>query len=169
MEREILYLVNYNSQWGNYAKQLIEDAFLFKVIPKVLDIPINAFNPTRNQYSAEILLDRALERYKDGLIFAITDVDIYVPGMNFVFGLAYPFRGAIVSTYRLQNFERIKKEILHEMGHLLGLDHCNNYCVMQFSNSVYEVDLKPAKYCKDCYNKLLDLGWKVNPKYAILK
>jgi len=164
---EKIYLVNYNSSWGNYAKELIEDAFQTKVIPKVLEIPINAFNSVRNQYSAELLLDYALEKYTDALVFAIIDEDIYVPGFNFVFGLAYPFRGAIVSTYRLQNFERVKKEILHEMGHLLGLEHCSNYCVMQFSNSVYEVDQKPDKYCIDCYNKLLTLGWNINPKYVI--
>jgi len=155
--------------WANYVLELLKDAFAFKIKAKELDIPLAAYNPFRKQFSAQLLLDYVVERYKDGLVFAIIDEDIYDSNYNFVFGLAYPFRGAIVSTYRLKNFERIKKEVLHEMGHVFGLGHCNNYCVMRFSNSVFEVDEKPDKYCENCYREILNNGFYVNPKYVIFK
>jgi len=76
-----------------------------------------------------------------------------------VFGLAIPIlRTAVVSYYRLMGKNlllRLEKEIMHELGHLFGLDHCMNRCVMRFSNSVYEVDLKPLGFCEKCHSSLL--------------
>ncbi|MFX1417183.1 MAG: hypothetical protein ACFFC0_10250 [Promethearchaeota archaeon] len=40
------------------------------------------------------------------------------------------------------------------MGHVLGLRHCANYCVMQFSNSLADTDDKPESFCTDCRRKL---------------
>ena len=45
----------------------------------------------------------------------------------------------------------VKKTVLHELGHTLGMDHCNNNkCVMATRN----YDLCNGKFCNNCKTKL---------------
>lgn len=97
-------------------------------------------------------------------IVGITDVDIFIPILTFLFGEAQlSGQGALVSTHRLQNefyglprddkllYERILKEVLHEFGHTFGLIHCKNYgCVMMSSSFVEGIDLKHWQFCRQC-------------------
>lgn len=95
--------------------------------------------------------------------------------MNFVFGEAeLNGKRAIISLYRLKPefygskdddlfFQRVLKEAVHELGHVLGLVHCKNpKCVMHFSNSILDTDFKEWRYCDDCMKKLSKLGMEVN-------
>jgi len=50
----------------------------------------------------------------------------------------------------------IEKEVIHELGHIFGLPHCKNKCVMQFSNSLAEAMEKPSHFCQECIKKLKD-------------
>lgn len=89
----------------------------------------------------------------------VVEGDAYVPGLNFVFGLAMPDLGvAAVFTARLMGprfLERLVKEITHEAGHLYGLGHCADpRCVMSFSNSVADVDAKTPMFCPRCRARL---------------
>ena len=80
-----------------------------------------------------------------GLQLLVTNQDIFASRMNFVFGLANSELGvAVMSTFRLTRWdedltpshiqERILKEAAHEIGHLVGLAHCENHrCLMSFS------------------------------------
>jgi len=85
-----------------------------------------------------------------------------VPDMNFVFGLASSDGGcAIVSTNRLKSIDpgmfrgRLLKEVVHELGHVFGLSHCpDRRCVMHFSNSLQDTDLKSSEMCSNCLAKL---------------
>jgi archaemetzincin len=49
---------------------------------------------------------------------------------------------------------RVLKEALHELGHTFGLLHCENNCVMIFSNSIEDTDNKPPQFCPRCSNYL---------------
>ena len=87
-----------------------------------------------------------------------------------MFGVAIPFRGFILSTFRLKGelfLSRLKKEIYHEFGHVCGLSHCKPPCVMSFSNSIKEVDRKSEFYCEKCLRKLLK-NIALMKKYSIL-
>ncbi len=125
-----------------------------------------AFNAARRQYHSTEILKKLLEgrATDDGWVLAVTELDLYIPVLTFVFGEAHLGNGrAIVSTHRLhQEFyglpahpallaERLLKESLHELGHTYGLRHCVDYrCVMSSSNAVERVDLKEAEFCPNC-------------------
>jgi predicted Zn-dependent protease len=50
---------------------------------------------------------------------------------------------------------RVQKEVIHELGHVLGLNHCSSYaCVMRLSRNVSEIDMKPTTYCLMCLLRL---------------
>ncbi|MEM3703412.1 MAG: archaemetzincin family Zn-dependent metalloprotease [Candidatus Bathyarchaeia archaeon] len=141
-----------------------------QLVPRILNLPLETLDKLRMQYRSDLILsliqeyageEKALTR-----VLGVVDVDIFVPGLNFVFGEAEcPGKVALISLWRLrpefynapQNFElfveRSTKEAVHELGHTLGLKHCTNpFCVMYFSNSIFETDRKNL-FCKGCYLK----------------
>src|SRR4030066_1604387 len=138
------------------------------MIEKEICAPDGAFNETRKQYRSDIILMEIRNfvdtRQEFERLLGITDVDLFVPSMNFVFGEAeHPGKAALVSFWRLRpEFhqrppneeafgERCAKEAIHEIGHPLGLAHCANpFCVMHFSNSILETDVKKSLFCGQC-------------------
>ncbi len=149
------------------AKKCIREKFL--VEPRLLGfekLPSSCLNKIRNQYNSTCLIFLLDKKIKDKTL-CLTNVDLYADGLNYVFGEAQlDGKIAILSVARLDptfygldfNKEtfvsRFRKEIMHELGHLFGLHHCSNYCVMRFSNSILEVDKKPEDFCKSCKEKL---------------
>lgn len=118
----------------------------------------------RAQYNAAGLIDHYEAHMKADKNIIITDVDIFIPIFTHVFGLArLNGRLAIVSIHRLMPefyglpadpdwlSQRLKKEIIHEFGHLANLRHCNNFrCVMASSNTADDLDVKAEYFCDNC-------------------
>jgi archaemetzincin len=130
-----------------------------------------AYDSKRRQYLASELLARLK---KSGVsegekVLGIVDVDLYAPGLNFVFGQADIASGAaLISLCRLRQeyyelpsdealfLDRAAKEAVHELGHTFGLGHCKNArCVMHFSNSLADTDQKQIAFCSQCRPKLI--------------
>jgi archaemetzincin len=52
--------------------------------------------------------------------------------------------------------QRIVKEAVHEFGHAFSLTHCENIkCVMHFSNSLSDTDIKTSHLCNICRGHLV--------------
>lgn len=151
-------------------KELTADVTQAEGVP----VPPWAYDSGRRQYQAEAFLP-LLAPHGPGnktLVLGVTTVDLFVPDLNFVFGLAsYREKCAIISLARLHpEFygqpsiphlfeERALKEAVHELGHLMGLEHCSNpSCIMFFSNSVVDTDRKGPGFCPDCRRYLKRYG-----------
>lgn len=129
-----------------------------------------AYDAYRTQtYSTAILARLAEAPIEDGdIILGVTEADLFVPVLTFVFGEAqYPGRAAVISAARLRDEfyglppdqakldERLLKEAVHEIGHTRGLGHCDDWqCVMVSSHRVERLDLKSARFCANCRRKL---------------
>jgi archaemetzincin len=132
-------------------------------VGKPLPIPLKALDPSRTQYSAKVILDE-LHPDEAERMLAVVDLDMYVPGLNFVLGLAdLTGRRAVIALPRLREgfhgghddeelfLVRLTKEAVHELGHTFGLQHCTNRrCVMAFSNSLEDTDRKEQTFCSAC-------------------
>ncbi|MHA1200221.1 MAG: peptidase [Candidatus Heimdallarchaeaceae archaeon] len=113
-----------------------------------------AYNWSRKQFDGQKLLNRLIDNENYRFFFWIVKGDLYVPVMSFVFGLASKYYGALVSFHRLDSSEMKIKESVHECGHIYGLEHCLNSCVMQYSTSLEEAEKKPSLLCEDCLQKI---------------
>jgi len=139
------------------------------IIKDVLSIPDVAFDKKRSQYRSSQILNEvqayATKNRQFQRILGVVDVDIFSPGLNYVFGEAYvPGNAALISLWRLKlefyhespdlalYVLRALKEAIHEVGHTLGIQHCpHSTCVMHFSNSIFDTDHKQTLLCDECY------------------
>jgi archaemetzincin len=137
-------------------------------VGEALPVPERAFDPRRAQYSAQSLLQQ-LRPGRAERVLGVVDLDLYVPELNFVFGLAdWRERRAVIALPRLRQrfyglpddealfLARAVKEAVHELGHTFGLEHCRDRrCVMAFSNSLTDTDYKGQGFCPRCRKRLL--------------
>ncbi|MGO9482040.1 MAG: archaemetzincin family Zn-dependent metalloprotease [Candidatus Kryptoniota bacterium] len=142
--------------------------------------PGYAFDEKRNQYNSTLIL-RSLAPVvphfpgtiaKDSSagnpiekILALTEVDLFIPMMTFVYGQAQlSGKMAVVSLARLKPefyglppdkdlaVRRLRKEVSHELGHSFGLVHCaERYCLMSLSTEIFQVDMKSENFCRNCW------------------
>jgi archaemetzincin len=129
-----------------------------------------AYEAGRRQYGSIAVLEMLARVCPDDAwkLLAVTDRDLYIPVLTFVFGQAQlGGRAAVVSLARLrQEFyglppnrdvfvERARKEALHETGHMCGLVHCaDRSCAMSLATNVRQIDTKNAAFCAPCAARL---------------
>ena len=149
---------------------------LLNILSKIFSSPLNIlelklelenfFSKERGQYFSTGILAEAMNHTNSisGKIILLTEIDIFVPVLTFIFGEAQlNGKHSIVSVCRLHEefysdqsndnllLERAAKEILHELGHNFGLRHCPDWnCVMHSSPGIEEVDIKGRLYCRNC-------------------
>lgn len=120
----------------------------------------------REQVDSERLLEHieSLPRDPTELTLCVSAHDIGNRVFSFFFGRArLEGQAAIVSLARLDPvfyglpadpaliLERALKEILHELGHNAGLQHCpDQSCLMHFSPDVEAIDRRGGDYCTAC-------------------
>ncbi|MGC2572246.1 MAG: archaemetzincin family Zn-dependent metalloprotease [Candidatus Nitrosopolaris sp.] len=156
-------------------EQKLSKAFdaITKVLPSIKQtlLPPSSFDNKRGQWKSDEILNWLLYKNKPDkstIMLASCDFDAYSDGLNFVFGQAHVF-GRVSAIYlpRLRPefyglktnnslfHQRITKEAVHELGHVRGLNHCNKpTCVMYFSNSLSDTDIKEDNFCDSCRTRL---------------
>jgi len=140
-------------------RPVLEARFEAQVVSAgAVSLPAGAFAPSRAQHRAARLLDELARRRRPEWerLLGIADVDLFAPGLNFVFGEADGDRQvAVFSIARLRGEgdaavleRRALVEAVHELGHTYGLEHCpDRHCVMWFSNTLAETDRKGDQFC----------------------
>ena len=133
-------------------------------IPLLQDLDF-AFDQGRNQYHSTLILEELAKRAPASTIkvLAITDVDLFIPIMTYVYGEAQlNGKACIISTSRLKKglpllhtqdafLNRVFKEAIHELGHTFNLLHCPDYaCIMHYCRSEEDVDRKSEELCRYC-------------------
>jgi archaemetzincin len=152
--------------------QALHDKFRVpaEILMPALD-PAFALHAERQQYhSSEILASMQAYITKDTWrILGVTQRDLYIPILTFVFGEAQmQGKSAVVSYHRLQQefyglppdmdllANRLLVEAVHELGHTLKLTHCHDYqCAMAPSYAVEWIDIKDSGFCESCLARAL--------------
>lgn len=128
------------------------------------------YDPARKQYNGNELLKEIELRFATDATktLGLFNVDLFIPILTYIFGQAFlNGRSGIASIHRLSNerygikkdndafMDRIRKEVIHELGHTFGLVHCANpTCVMRSSTYVEDIDQKAHSFCHRCKAEL---------------
>ncbi|MCP4634111.1 MAG: hypothetical protein GY855_14395 [candidate division Zixibacteria bacterium] len=152
---------------ADWMTQQLANRYKFKINSGlVAKLPDEAFNSQRSSYYSSVILNKIqfLKASEDELMLAITEEDLFTPNTEFVLSDSDKLAGVgIISTQRLRpEFHglpydneilrtRALKKAVHEIGHLLGLENCENEnCVMFSSKDITEVDFQMDRYCQQC-------------------
>jgi archaemetzincin len=148
-----------------HARLHVEAAFEAEVIEWMdTSRPHGTFDLRRGQHSSRGVLSWLHSAWPGAAtrVLGVTDVDLFMPVLTFVFGEAQlEGDAAVVSAARLVEpgnhvltAARLAKESVHELGHTFGLLHCESpRCVMARSASVRAVDAKLPRLCPSCRDK----------------
>jgi len=145
----------------------LQDTIGYSVsIEPPVTVPQQAYDAGRDQYLADTIIEEIYPlKGKGSYLLGVTGVNLFTQGKNFVFGEASPMmETAIISLFLLGGssvnddllLQRAVKEAVHEIGHLMGMDHCpDGQCVMHFSGSLIDTDVKNRFFCSHCQPRLL--------------
>jgi archaemetzincin len=160
--------------FGYFEKGLLE--LIVEDVEREFSVPVKTregyldlseyYDPARKQYNGNELLKEIETQFatETSKTLGIFNVDLFIPILTYIFGQAFlNGRSGIASIYRLSNerygikkdqtifVDRIRKEVIHELGHTFGLYHCSNpTCVMRSSTYVEDIDQKEHSLCHKC-------------------
>lgn len=95
------------------------------------------------------ILSRLLRKTGAHPAIWVIDGEIRLAGVGSIFGCAAG-RCAITTTCGLSRSAWMNVA-MHEIGHILGLDHCTDHCLMQPARSREEVERRPFALCEHCF------------------
>ncbi|QJA05702.1 hypothetical protein FVE67_02320 [Thermosulfurimonas marina] len=158
--------------FGPWLERFLQDLSNFWQAQLELAHPVTpppaAFHPRLRKFFAPYLVEylRTLSREVD-FVLGVCGEELYSPRAPVVFTeVSFSSRSALISARQLQEFlfgpepervfvERLHKEAVRALGHLLGLGPCPNpRCVMHPPSSLMELDLKGPEFCPECRMRL---------------
>lgn len=174
MNLESITLISF----GYFEQELLE--MIVEDVEREFSLPVKTreghldlsefYDSARRQYDGNRLIHEIEARFASDneKTLGLFNVDLFIPILTYIFGQAFlGGRSGIASIYRLSNerygikadekiyVDRIRKEVIHELGHTFGLIHCRNAaCVMRSSTYVEDIDQKGAVLCSQCRSQL---------------
>lgn len=155
-------LGNVSQDYIETSVSAIEEFYHFECeVLEPQSLTTDLLSPSKTRYSG----DKIIEKYNfPTRYFVLTEVDITsTKGENpewGVLGLGFcPGKVCVVSTYRMGRnvsnslkHERLKKVTFHEIGHTLGLPHCENSseCLMNDPKGTVKTIDSETKLCERC-------------------
>lgn len=154
-----------NKVYTDYVKNSITAFYGYEcVVKSKVDLSNDLLAKSRTRYEAS----KIIKKFKNNQnILIITEKDIAYKKNEKqkefgIFGLGdRPGKTCVISTFRLKKdvtkekmLERLKKVALHEIGHNLGLEHCNHNkeCMMNDARgSINQVDREKIWFCDKCW------------------
>lgn len=178
MNQEHIMLISFGYFGRAFPEMIAKDVeheFSIPVIIREGHLDLSEFyNPNRRQYDGNNLLKKIDSMFASDATktLAIFNVDLFIPILTYIFGQAFlNGRTGIASIYRLSNerygianddtilIDRIRKEVIHELGHTFGLIHCHDSdCVMRSSTYVEDIDQKSHHLCSRCRKEIENQG-----------
>ncbi len=109
---------------------------------------------TKAKINAVALLKYARRGLDAEKVLWLVDQELFYSEIGPIMGCS---AGKVAILYAGLEIDVLLKEAIHEIGHLMGLLHCSESCVMQFSPSPQEAKGKPYALCKGCIDRLSSL------------
>jgi archaemetzincin len=164
----IVPLGKIDKKYPEMVKTYIQEFYGFKcIVDSVQPLTKDILASSGKRYDAS----KIIKKYNSNKnILLLTDVDIahFNKVKNIkeygIIGLGLrPGKTCVVSTFRIKNagqvklLDRLKKVSIHEVGHNLGLSHCNydKKCMMNDAGgTVKQIDREEVLFCDRCKKQI---------------
>lgn len=129
-----------------YASQVVQDFFGYNcIVTDNLDIPNNIYQDNGNTIDARKAITEFSTNNVNTLFLTykgLNENDMRLRGYTTLYGK---------SIFVRSNRSFLKETIIHEIGHTLGLDHCDDLtCIMAINNDAYD----SGDFCNNCKSKI---------------
>jgi archaemetzincin len=161
-----------NLDFSQYRDSLDAASYLFGLEAILLSAfylstPLSQSEITRKQRDAVRVITLSKDQFAEadnapGYRLIVTNQDLFAINSSSIFGLAnFEMKIGIMSVFRLAQWqedvtpskiqERIMKEASHQIGHLIGLGHCElSSCIMSPSQTLEQLDSRLPMLCRNC-------------------